>query len=120
MNIAIALAAALAALTTLVHVFLGGPEIMPHIRNSDLPKPVRAVSDVVWHGVTVALAVSAVALGWLAFNSNVPLLWAVCAIQLGFACLFLWYGITQLRSIKVLPQWTVFLAVPALALFGAG
>ena len=47
------------------------------------------------------------------------LLWLVCAIQIGFAALFLWYGARQLRSLWPMPQWILFLGVPALTIWGA-
>lgn len=113
-------AAVLMALTTLVHVFLGGPEVMVPARAAPLPRLVRTVLDVVWHGVTVVLLCLAAALGWLAFHDNAALLWMVCGIQIGFAGLFVWYGLTRLRSLWPMPQWIIFMAVPALAIWGAG
>ena len=119
MNIAIFAAALLMGLTTLIHVFMGGPEVMTPTRASDLSRLVRAVLDVVWHGITVVLACLAAALLWLAFHDNMALLWLVCAIQIGFAALFLWYGARQLRSLWPMPQWILFLGVPALTIWGA-
>ncbi len=120
MNLIILTAALLMGLTTLIHVFMGGPEVMVPTRASELSRLVRAVLDVVWHGVTVVLACLAAALGWLAFHDNAALLWLVCAIQIGFAGLFLWYGVRHLRSLWPMPQWIIFLGVPALTIWGAG
>ncbi len=72
------------------------------------------------HGVKVVLICLAGVLFWLAWNVNPPLLWMVCAIQFGFAGLFIWYGTTQLHSLWPMPQWVIFLGVPALSLWGAG
>ncbi len=118
MNIAILLAASLMSVTVFVHVLMGGAEIMIPLRATPMPRLVRAVMDVVWHGVTVVLIVLAGALFWLAWHDNPPLLWAVSAIQVGFAALFIWYGATQLRSLWPMPQWIVFLGVPVLSLWG--
>lgn len=120
MNTAIFLAAALMVVTVFVHVKMGGAQIMRPLRAAGLPRLIATVMDVVWHGVTVVLICVAGALFWLAWNDNPALLWAISAIQIGFAALFLWYGARQLRSLWVMPQWVVFLGVPALSLWGAG
>ncbi|MFT6675807.1 MAG: hypothetical protein ACJAVM_002000 [Sulfitobacter sp.] len=110
--------AAVMGLTTGFHVFAGGPVIMRPIRHSELSKPVKAVADVLWHGITVVLAVMAVGLGWLAYQPNAALLWMICAVQFGFAALFIWYGLRHLGNLKQLPQWIVFLMVPMLSVWG--
>ena len=40
------------------------------------------------------------------------------AIQTGFAALFLFYGQTMLGTVWVLAQWTIFLALAALIIWG--
>jgi len=120
MNIAILLAAGLMSVTVLIHVLMGGPEIMKPLRSSDLSRLVRAVMDVVWHGITIVLIYLAAGLFWLAWHDNPALMWMICAIQVGFAALFIWYGATQLRSLWPMPQWVIFLGVPALTIWGAG
>lgn len=119
MNIAILIAAGIMTLTVFIHVVLGGREVMQPLRAANLPRLVRAVADVVWHGVTITLACLAGGLFWLAWHDNPPLLWIVCAIQFGFAALFIWYGVTQLRSLWPMPQWIIFLGVPALTIWAA-
>jgi hypothetical protein len=118
MNTAILLAVGLMSVTVFVHDKMGGAEIMRPLRAAGLPRLIRAVMNVVWHGVTVVLICLAGALFWLAWNGNPPLLWMVCAIQGDFAALFFWHGITQLRSLWPMPQWIVFLGVPALTIWG--
>jgi len=102
-----------------VHIFMGGPEIMKPLRASGLHPVIRAVMDVVWHAVTVVLICLAAALFWLAWNENMALLLIVNAIQIGFGALFIYYGATQLRSLWPMPQWVIFLGVPALTIWGA-
>jgi len=118
MNPVVLLAAGLMSMTIFVHVFMGGPEIMKPLRAAVLPPVVRAVMDVVWHGVTVVLICLAAALFWLTWNDNMALLMIVVAIQIGFAGLFICYGVTQLRSLWPMPQWIIFLGVPALTIWG--
>jgi hypothetical protein len=119
MNIPVLVAAGLMSVTVFVHVLMGGPEIMTPLRAAGLPPLVRAVMDVVWHGVTVVLICSAAALFWLTWNQNMALTMTVSAISIGFAALFIWYGITQLNTLWQMPQWIVFLGVPALTIWGA-
>lgn len=119
MNYPILLAAVLMALTVFIHVFMGGAVVMKPLRQTPMPRLIHAVMDVVWHGVTVTLICLALGLFWLAWNENPALLWMICAIQIGFAALFIWYGLTQLRSLKPMPQWVIFLGIPALTLWGA-
>lgn len=118
MNVIVLLAAVLMTLTVFVHVVMGGAEIMVPLRATPLPRLVRAVMDVIWHGITVVLICLAGGLYWLAWHDNPALLLMINAIQVGFAVLFIWYGATQLRSLWPMPQWLVFLGVPALTLWG--
>lgn len=111
-------AAALMALTFGVHVFAGGPEIHVAIQNSELSPYLRAISAVLWHAVTVVLAVFALAYFWLSRNDNKPLSIVIGVIQLGFAGLFLWYGITLLETVWPMPQWIIFLLIPAISAAG--
>ncbi len=119
MNLILLLAAGLMTTTVFVHVFLGGPEIMPPVRKAAIPVQVRAVMEVIWHGITVVLICIAGGLFWLVWNDNPALLWVISAIQVGFGGLFIWYGARQLRNLWVMPQWVVFLGVPALSVWGA-
>lgn len=119
MNLTLLLAAGLMSLTVLVHVAVGGHKIMRPLHQTPLPRLVGAVTDVVWHGVTVTLICLAGALFWLTWHDNPALLWMTCAIQLGFAGLFIWYGATQLRSLWPMPQWIIFIGVPVLTIWGA-
>lgn len=112
-------AAILMSITVVVHVVLGGAEVMVPLHELDASPLVRSVLDVVWHMVTVTLVGIAVALFWLTWNENAALFWTVSAMQIGFATLFIWYGVRQLRSLWPMPQWTVFLLVPALTIYGA-
>ena len=119
MSLPVLLAAGLMSVTVVVHVMMGGPEIMNPLREAGLPPVIQTVMNVIWHAVTVVLFCLAVALFWLTWNPNTALLMIVSAIQVGFAGLFIWYGLTQLQSLWIMPQWVVFLGVPALAVWGA-
>jgi hypothetical protein len=112
-------AATLMAATVGLHVFGGGPEFHYPIQASTLDLPLRAVSAVLWHAVTITLALEAVALLWLAKYPNQPMAILLIAIQIGYAGLFLFYGQTMLGTVWQLGQWTIFLVLAALILWGA-
>lgn len=106
------------ALTTLVHVFAGGPEIYVPVRQSALPGDIVATLSVVWHAISLLLAGLALALAWLWRHENPALAWFMAVLQMGFAALFLGYGIADLGTVLQMPQWTIFLASAAFVVFG--
>lgn len=114
MNRAMLAATGLLLLTTWVHVFLGGPEIHQVIQASGLPLGLRAISAVLWHAVTVILLVFSAGCFWMVRHDNPALAVVISAVQLGFAALFLVYGIWMLGTVWLMPQWIIFLLVPAL------
>ena len=108
------LAAGLMAVTLGIHLFAGGPEYNAPFQEV-LPTPhLSSMAGVLWHAVSVALAVFAVALYRLALRPNPELKWTLAAIQIGWAALFLAYGASQLGTVWIMPQWVIFLALPAL------
>ncbi len=111
-------AAALMAATCGLHVIGGGAEFHAPIQASPLDLPLRAVSAVVWHFVTVMLALQALALVWLARHPDRAMAALLTAIQIGFAGLFLFYGQTMLGTIWTLGQWTIFLVLALLIVWG--
>ncbi|MCK0094835.1 hypothetical protein MWU60_04590 [Yoonia sp. F2084L] len=118
MNRPLIIAACLMVLTTAIHVFAGGPEY--HVIYQDvLPTAhLASMAAVLWHAVTINLLLLAAALFWLARHPNPALSVAVCAMQLGWAGLFLFYGIGMLGSPWAMPQWVIFLAIPLLTFYG--
>jgi len=112
------IAAALMALTFFIHVFAGGPEVHAPLQEALADQGLAAFAAVLWHAVTVVLAVLTMGL-WVLARRHDPALEAVLsAIQLGFALLFVVYGLTRLGSLAPMPQWIIFLAIPALTRFG--
>ncbi len=112
------LAAALMALTLLIHVFAGGPEVDIPMQAALSDAGLAAFAAILWHAVTVVLAVLAIGLWGLALRDD-PLLESVLSgIQIGFAGLFLAYGLARLGTLWPMPQWIIFLAIPALTRFG--
>lgn len=119
MNKWILAAAAFMGLTLIAHIFGGGPEVIDVVMASDLPDVVRMLSAVVWHIVSITLAVFTVGLVYLAGTENRPLELMMAAVQIGFVALFLGYGIFGLGNITEIPQWTVFVLMPVLTFIGS-
>jgi len=111
-------AAALMAFTFLVHTFVGGPEIYAPVRASDFDPALRSVLSVVWHIVTIMLAVMAVGVFVTAISRNAALEWVLIALNLGTAALFIGYGLADLGNVIEMPQWTGFLLIAVLMLIG--
>lgn len=112
------IAAGLMALTTAVHVFAGGPEIMDAVATSALTPPVQSVVWVVWHGITLVLATMAIALCYLSQRSA-PALRTLClAVCLGFAALFIAAAVQLPGGFAMLPQWAIFLTLALLTWLG--
>lgn len=109
-------AASLMALSTLLHAFAGGREVYAPTRASGLDPLVVGVLSVVWHAVTVLLAAMAGALSWAAYHPNPPLELFVGCVIVGFAALFLGYGVVDFQNVSSMPQWTLFVATLALML----
>lgn len=113
-NYWMAAASLLLCVTAAVHVFLGGPEIHHVVQATDaLPIEIRAISAVLWHAVTVVLLVLATGCLWLIGHPNPPLANVMIAVQLGFAGLFVFYGMARLQTLWIMPQWIIFLLIPA-------
>jgi len=111
-------AAALMGLTVLVHAFLGGPEVYTPIRSSLLDPQLIAVLSVIWHGVTVVLFAMTLGLIWMVRHHSPALALIIAGIQVGFAALFIGYGLSDLGTLAPMPQWIIFLLIPALMALG--
>lgn len=120
-NIWLLAAAVLSLVTTGVHVLMGGPEIItPVLATETLSQPVRSVSYVAWHGVTVVLAMTSMMLALAAFKKEWSgrLLWLPLAQYGLFAVLFIAITVKDFGNLFALPQWTAFVAIMILALMG--
>ncbi len=120
MNKLILCAGILSVLTLCAHVFGGGPEIHIPVLESDFSLELKASLSVVWHAVTAVLIINSVALFLAAKSKGAEkmLVVFVSSQYLAFAALFIFYGITHLGTLLLMPQWSVFLLMPALALAG--
>ena len=69
------------------------------------------MSMVLWHAVTVMLAHLSLAYLWLARDPNAGLVHFTSAFQVGWSGLFIYYGLTIVGNLWVMPQWIGFLAL---------
>lgn len=114
-------AGGLASFTALVHLFMGTPEIHGPLLSSPLPTPITLMLLMCWHLVSVALAVSGLALLWCARPANRSRAGAAPAViglmWLGFGAVCVGGGLwfQGLGGLATLPQWTLLLPVGLLA-----
>ena len=120
MNKILLAAAALSAATALLHVFGGGPEVHEPLLESGLSGLLAAFTSVLWHFVTVIVLANSAALCVAAIreDSRNALVVMVSGQYLAFAALFLIYGLMQLDSVMLMPQWLLFVAISGLAIAG--
>lgn len=118
-------AAGIAALTAVVHLFVGTPEIQAPLLQSALPQEVRLMLLLCWHLVSVALALSALALAWAAAPLRQPVAGPLVAFVGGLWLLFALVAVVLALALVgppgllVLPQWILLAPVGVLALLGA-
>ena len=103
------------ALVTGVHVMMGGPEYASVFKAELSTDEYRAMALVLWHAVTVILILLSLAYLRLAKRFNNDLLWFTTAIQIGWAALFVYYGLSWVGDLITLPQWILFLISPIVA-----
>ncbi|MCD7060223.1 hypothetical protein [Pelagibacterium xiamenense] len=111
-----ALTAILCGLVVPMHVFGGGPEFPDIVIASGLDGKQSAMYMILWHAVTVLLIGSTIVYAAAARSARFRAAVLVvngqfCAI----AVLFLAYGMMDLGSIWVLPQWVLFFALAAIS-----
>ncbi|RAI53787.1 hypothetical protein [Aquicoccus porphyridii] len=112
------LAATLMGATVLIHVFAGGVDVHAPMQ-AVLPDPgLAAFAAVLWHAVTAVLVVLTYGLWVLAKRRDLAFEIVLSGVQVGFAAVFLFYGLTRLGTVSDMPQWVIFLAIPALTRLG--
>jgi hypothetical protein len=84
------------------------------------PSALQAFISVMWHAITVILAINSVALLLAArySPSQKALVWFVASQYLAFAALIVFYGVLRLGSILLMPQWIAFVLMAGLAIAG--
>ncbi len=120
MNVLMLAAGTLAAITTGIHVFAGHVDPVRPLLSSTLAEVPKRTFHVVWHMVSLFLALSAVVLLYLALTevaSANALARFIAVNYLGFGLVFLTITLSLdwPRRLFRLPQWALLLPVAALA-----
>ncbi len=120
MNIWLASAGVASLLTCGIHVVMGEREIHVPMLDSKMHPTIIPVWTVVWHMVSVLLAMNGI---WLLLAASDPALALAyaslpIATSVATAGLFLFYGIKRLGNIWMNPQWVLFVAIAGLGLIG--
>lgn len=120
MNRPTAAAGILLAATTLIHLFAGEGDVHRPLRSLVGDGEMGLYASVLWHAVTVVLAAMSAALIWAARapRDRQGVVWLVAAQCLGFAMLFIGYGLALAGTLWLAPQWTLFLAATGLTAAG--
>jgi hypothetical protein len=112
------LAAILMGLTVLLHVFGGGPEVYDPLQAALSDPFLAAFAAVLWH-MTTLVQIGLAGGIWVLARRQDPALEAILSgIQLGFAALFVSYGLSRLGTVVPMSQWIIFLIIPAMTRFG--
>lgn len=122
MNRQLFVAALLAALTAAIHLFAGGADVAAPLLASSLPSTPKLTLYVVWHGISVVLVFSALALFLAARPAHAAparyLVLFISAVWCAFAALFVLVAVAQGDAAWFLrlPQWILLLPVGLLGL----
>ncbi len=115
MNLWITAASGLSALTLGAHIIGGGKEVHLPMLGSPLSPLLKGYASVLWHMVTVVLLTDTIVLILtLAGRNTEGLLLLILMQSIGFAALFVWYGLRRHNNITTMPQWIAFVGIAGL------
>jgi len=104
--------AAVLALTAVVHIVAGTPEMLGALADAGVAQVEQSTLTVVWHLTSVLLVTFPVALIWATRVDPIaarPLLVYVWTLCVAFVVVFLMIDVMQFGgAILTLPQWTLF------------
>ncbi len=113
-------ASVMPTITLFLHLIGGGEEVHIPILKGGLSEELNAYVSIIWHTVTTMIVINSVVLFIASRRKELaqPLVWLVVAQYLSIAALFIIYGIARMGSIFIMPQWSFFIAISTVALFG--
>lgn len=105
----------LAAITFLIHFFVGGSDALAPVLAADLPAPAQTAMHACWHIVSFILAWSAYVFWNSRTNRIATRHFAIVWIAAGLV--FVYVGLNQngLSGLVANPQWTILLVTGTLA-----
>ncbi|MCF2870186.1 hypothetical protein L0664_03830 [Octadecabacter sp. G9-8] len=109
-----------AALTALIHTFVGGPEVAgPLLRAKDIPNTPKYVNYYCWHLVTITLFAMAIGLIWASVDqTQTGLAWMWTIIAVLFMAWSIALVVWKRQNPFFMPQWAFFAVVSGLAVAG--
>lgn len=119
-NIWLLAAGAAAGITTLIHVFAGGPSVArPLLAAADIDEVAKMTNYYCWHVVTITLAAMTGAFAYAALTPGetaLAALWTIVAAAFAAwsVALFVW----KRQKAFDLPQWTLFALIAGLGAMG--
>jgi len=116
----ISAAGVLSLVFVMFHIFGGGSGVHEPLLNSAQSVELKGYVSVIWHGVTASMLLCAALFLIAARNLRLrKALTLVAVVQFAaFAALFIFYGLTRMGSVLVMPQWIGFLLIAGVALVG--
>jgi hypothetical protein len=120
MNWYFIIAAALSFLTAFVHAYFGGNEVDTIIQSTtSLNLDIRAISQIVWHSVTIAFVMMGSFCLKYSFSApNQDLIIYLLIQILAFSALFIYYNLAKFGDIFHYFQWIIFITIGAFILLG--
>jgi len=105
---------------TAVHVIGGGADVHVPLLESDISAILKGYVSVLWHAITANMLLCSFMLFLAARKEEVRSLLTglVIAQYLAYIGLFLFYGITRLGSVILMPPWIGFLVIVTVACIG--
>ncbi|MEE9314521.1 MAG: hypothetical protein V3V02_07715 [Rhizobiaceae bacterium] len=110
----------LSGITFFIHVIFGGWDVHTPLLESEIPLGLKAIVTIIWHTVSALILINTIALFISASRRKYsgPLISIVSAQYIALAILFIFYGLLRLGTVWLMPQWIVFILIPALAYLG--
>lgn len=105
---------------TAIHIVGGGADVHVPLLESNASDILKGFVSVIWHAVTATLLICSAMLFFAALNksSRAMLTGLVIAQYSAFVALFLFYGITRLGSVTLMPPWIGFAVIIIVAALG--
>jgi lipopolysaccharide export LptBFGC system permease protein LptF len=116
MLIRFAVAGAVLALTGVVHVAMGGPEVYDPLNAVSPSAELALYLALLWHFATAFFVLGAIGMVWASFGAGSRRQTAVgvALLMLAMGGLFFIFGISHLGEVWTAPQWVIALVVGAL------
>jgi len=119
-NIWLLAAGAAAGITTLIHIFAGGPSVArPLLAAADIDQVAKLTNYYCWHLVSITLAAMTVAFTYAAMAPGeiaLATMWTIIAAS--FAAWSVALVVWKQQKAFDLPQWTLFVVIAGLGAMG--